>query len=144
MELRMTIGKRLKELKIALKVTSATLAEKLEIPVRTIGSYERDEAQPGVKFLNALIEHYRVNINWLITGKGEMFLSQKAETDLSYIADLKSKLNLSQDEIQGLIDILDCGASRDMVLKFIEIKHGNKEALDTLIHNLQGIKAIYG
>ena len=144
MELRMTIGKRLKELKIALKVTSATLAEKLEIPVRTIGSYERDEAQPGVKFLNALIEHYRVNINWLITGKGMMFLSQKAETDLSYIADLKSKLNLSPDEIQGLIDILDCGASRDMVLKFIEIKHGNKEALDTLIHNLQGIKAIYG
>lgn len=140
----MTIGKRLKELKIALKVTSATLAEKLEIPVRTIGSYERDEAQPGVKFLNALIEHYRVNINWLITGKGMMFMSTKAETDLSYIADLKTKLNLSPDEIQGLIDILDCGASRDMVLKFIEIKHGNREALDTLIHNLQGIKAIYG
>ena len=53
-------------------------------------------------------------------------------------------LDFTPEEIQGLIDILDCGASRDMVLKFIEIKHGNKEALDALIHNLQGIKAIYG
>ena len=140
----MTIGKRLKELKLALKITSATLAKKLEIPVRTIGSYERDEAQPGVKFLNALVECYHVNINWLITGKGSMFLSLKTETDLSYIADMKDKLSLTSSEMQGLVDILDCDASREMILKFIEIKRGNKEALDSLIHNLQGIKAIYG
>ena len=57
---------------------------------------------------------------------------------------MKDKLNLTSSEMQGLVDILDCDASREMILKFIEIKRGNKEALDSLIHNLQGIKAIYG
>ena len=144
MELRMTIGKRIKELRLNLGITSALLADRLAIPVRTIGSYERDEAQPGTKFLNALIEFYHVNINWLLTGNGAMFVSQKMETDISYIVKLKASLNLSEKEMEGLIDILDTDASRDMVLKFIEIKHGNKEALDSLIQNLQGIKAIYG
>ena len=140
----MGIGKRIKELRNYLHITSAELAQKLSIPVRTIGSYERDEAQPGPKFLNALIEHYHVNINWLLTGKGNLFISAKTEIDLEYLADLQNRLNLSNEEMTGLIDILDTDASREMVLKFIEIKKGNKEALDSLILNLQGIKAIYG
>ncbi len=140
----MNIGKRVKELKRALNVTSKELAETIDIPVRTIGSYERNEAQPGPKFLNALFEKYHVNINWLITGKGDMFTSTRTELDMSYLAQLKDKLNLSSAELEGLIEILNSDASRDMVLKFIEIKKGNKEALDSLISNLQGIKAIYG
>ncbi|MBQ9246560.1 helix-turn-helix transcriptional regulator [bacterium] len=140
----MTIGKRIKELKIALKLTSGEIAAKLDIPVRTIGSYERDEAQPGPKFLSALITILGVNINWLLTGKGNMFLSEKAEYDLAYISKMQDKFKLSDEELKGLIDILEADASREMIIKFIQIKKGNKEALDSLIYNLQGIKAIYG
>ena len=140
----MSIGKRIKELKAVLKLTSLELAKKLNIPARTIGSYERDEAQPGPKFLNALIVKFGVNINWLLTGEGNMFISKKTELDINYIANLKETFKLSNDELNGLIDILETDASREMVLKFIEIKKGNKEALDSLIYNLQGIKAIYG
>lgn len=140
----MTIGKRIKTIKNTLHLTSSQLAKQLGIPVRTIGSYEREEAQPGSKFLNALMENFSVNINWLLSGKGNMFISRKTECDLNYIATLKERLNLSEEEINGLLDILDSDASREMVLKFIEIKKGNKEALDSLIYNLQGIKAVYG
>lgn len=140
----MSIGKRIKEIKASLHLTSTELARQLNIPVRTIGSYEREEAQPGPKFLNALIETYCVNINWLLTGKGNMFLSRRAECDIQYIAQLQERFNLSESEIEGLVELLDVAASRDMVLKFIQIKKGNKEALDSLICNLQGIKAIYG
>ena len=139
----MTIGKRIKELKMMLKITSAEMALTLDIPVRTIGSYERDEAQAGAKFFNALIEKYQVNINWLLTGNGNMFISSKAEIDVKYLAKIEQQLNLTPEELEGLIQILDADASRDMVMKFIEIKKGNKEALDSLIQNLQGIKAIY-
>ena len=139
----MTIGKRIKELKTRLKITSAEMANELDIPVRTIGSYERDEAQAGAKFFNALIEKYQVNINWLLTGIGNMFISSKTEIDVKYLAQIEQQLNLTAEELDGLIQILDADASRDMVMKFIEIKKGNKEALDTLIQNLQGIKAIY-
>lgn len=140
----MTIGQRLKEIKAALKITTKELAETLGIPVRTIGSYERDEAQPGPKFFNTIHEKYHVDINWFLTGKGHMFISEKTQADINYIADLQDRLKLTASEIDGLIDILDSAASREMVFKFIEIKRGNKEALDSLIYNLQGIKAIYG
>ena len=140
----MTIGKRLKEIKSVLKITSRELAENLGIPVRTIGSYERDEAQPGPKFFHCIHEKYNIDINWFLTGKGYMFISEKTQADINYIADLQNRLKLTASEIYGLIDILDSAASREMVFKFIEIKRGNKEALDSLIYNLQGIKAIYG
>ena len=139
----MTIGKRIKELKEKLRITSAEMAQELDIPVRTIGSYERDEAQAGAKFFNALLEKYNVNINWILTGNGDMFISSKTEIDVKYLAEIEQKLNLTALELEGLIQILDSDASRDMVMKFIEIKKGNKEALDSLIQNLQGIKAIY-
>ena len=140
----MTIGKRIKELKTILHLTSLEMANELSIPVRTIGSYERDEAQPGPKFLNALIDKFCVNINWLLSGRGNMFITKKAEKDIAYIAQLQERLKLTNEELNGLIDILDADASREMVLKFILIKKGNKEALDSLIYNLQGIKAISG
>ncbi len=140
----MTVGKRIKRLKNRLNLTSATLAEKLSIPVRTIGSYERDEVPPSEKFLNALISNFHVNINWLLSGIGEMFINAKDENDLLYINKLQDKYNLSDDEVDGLLDILESSASREMVLRFIQIKKGDKEALDNLIYNLQGIKAIYG
>lgn len=140
----MTIGLRVKELKKVLKITSLQMSQALSIPVRTIGSYERNEAQPGPKFLQSLFEIYHVNINWLIAGKGEMFISTKDEADISYLAKKCESLNLSQKELDGLISVLDSQASREMVLKFLQVKNGNKEALDSLISNLQGIKAIYG
>ncbi len=139
----MTIGKRIKELKAKLGITSAEMAKELNIPVRTIGSYERDEAQAGAKFFNALIAKYQVNVNWLLSGNGNMFISSKTEIDVKYLAQIEQQLNLTTEELDALIDILEADASRDMVMKFIEIKKGNKEALDSLIQNLQGIKAIY-
>lgn len=140
----MTIGERIKNLRKNLNITAKDFASILQIPLRTIGSYERDEAQPSPKFFNALIDIYHININWLLTGEGNIFLSEKVEKDINFISLLKERFSLSDEEINGLLDILDSDASKDMVLKFISVKNGDKEALDTLIYNLQGIKAIFG
>ena len=140
----MGIGKRIKELRAELHLTAGEIASGLDIPVRTIGSYEREEAQPGAKFFSALIDKYHVNVNWILTGKGNMFISKILEIDDSFITYFQEIFNLTEKEVTGLIDLLNSEASRDMVLKFIQIKNGNKEALNTLLYNLQGIKAIYG
>ena len=126
-----------------MNVTAKDFADILQIPLRTVGSYERNEAQPSPKFFNALIDIYNININWLLTGDGNVFLNEQNKIDESFISLLKSKFNMSDDEIAGLIDVLGSDASKEMVLKFISIKRGDKEALDSLISNLQGIKAIY-
>lgn len=139
----MNIGKKIKEIRTALHMTAADLAVKLNIPVRTIGCYERNEAQPGAKFFIALIEQLSININWLLAGKGNMFIAQKNEFSVNYAVKIQEKMNLTPEELAGLLDILDSEASRDMLIKLILVKRGNKEALDSLIYNLQGIKAIY-
>lgn len=139
----MNIGERIKNLRKNMNVTAKDFADILQIPLRTVGSYERNEAQPSPKFFNALIDIYNININWLLTGDGNVFLNEQNKIDESFISLLKSKFNMSDDEIAGLIDVLGSDASKEMVLKFISIKRGDKEALDSLISNLQGIKAIY-
>ena len=137
----MSIGKRIKELKTVLKLTSLDLAKELDIPVRTIGSYERDEAQPSAKFVNALLKTKKVNANWLVSGDGTMFLENEEPSNAQNIIPFNKITNLTEIEKEGIIEILATEASKDMVLKLVEIKKGNKEALDSLIQNLQGIKA---
>ena len=140
----MSIAKRIKEIKLTLRLTSLELAQKLDIPVRTIGSYERAEAQPSPKFLSALYENLNIDVNWLLSGKGNMFLTKKANLNVGGMVDLQETFELSSEQVAGLFELLNSTASREMVLKLIEIKKGNKEALDGLLQNLQGIKAIYG
>ena len=140
----MNIGERIKNLRKSLNITAKDFADILQIPLRTVGSYERNEAQPSPKFFSALIDIYGININWLLTGDGSIFLNKHTEIDESFISLLKDRFEMSDEDIKGLMEILGSDASKEMVLKFISIKRGDKEALNSLISNLQGIKAIYG
>lgn len=140
---KMTIARRIKEIKLVLHLTSIELANKLDIPVRTIGSYERAEAQPSPKFLTALYEQLNIDVNWLLSGKGNMFLDRRVAISLGATANIQDKLDLTSEQLNDLIELLNSPA-KDMLLKLLEVKKGNKEALDGLLQNLQGIKAIYG
>ena len=125
-------------------MTSGEMAEKLNIPVRTIGCYERGEVLPSAKFLVLLYEKLGININWLLTGNGSIFLAPADKYDTNFVEKATEEFKISPAELDGLFEILGNEASKNMLLKFIEVKKGNKESLDALIDNLQGIKAIYG
>jgi len=89
----MTTGARLKELRKHLNITAKDLALATDIPVRTIGGYERNENPPNEKFLTKLIEQYNVNINWFLTGKGNMFalsepINKQYELSIETIQDI--------------------------------------------------------
>lgn len=139
----MTIGKRLKEFRALKHLTILEMSKELNIPVRTAGSYERGEVLPSSKFYSLMIERYNLNINWLISGRGTMFINQDIKKDNDSILQLQEKIKLSNDDMNKLIEMLKSDASRSIILKIIEIKKGNKEALNSLIDNLQGIKAVF-
>lgn len=82
----MSTGKRLKEIKKELNLTAAEMGEMLEIPSRTIGGYERDEAPPNQKFLNALVEKLHINVNWFLTGIGTKYLNKAELVDEDCLA----------------------------------------------------------
>lgn len=54
-------------------LAQSDFALKLGISPRAYINYERGERKPPYEMLNQLYEIYNVNLNWLITGKGEMF-----------------------------------------------------------------------
>jgi transcriptional regulator with XRE-family HTH domain len=70
------IGKRLKLIREAKGLNQNDLGLSLGIQYQHVSKYERGESVPTWENLIKLIDQYNVNINWLLTGKGKMFLSQ--------------------------------------------------------------------
>lgn len=68
----MTIGNRIKSIRVAKNMTQGELANYLGIPQSNLFRYENDTG----KLTSEKIEKFYqlgINVNWLITGEGEMF-----------------------------------------------------------------------
>lgn len=72
---------RIKTIRSKLNLSVAKMAEKIEIPARTITGYERGERMPSIEFLANLSIILNINANWFLTGKGNIFneLAQQDE-----------------------------------------------------------------
>lgn len=139
----MTIAKRLKEFKSIMHLTSLEVSKELDISVRTFGSYERDEALPGSKFYYMLINKYNVNVNWLISGIGTMFINQNLPYNNDSISQLQAEIKFSNNDMNALLEMLKAESGRKIILKLIDVKRGDKNSIDYLINSLEGIKAVF-
>ena len=89
----MTQGKRLKELREYLRLTQIKLAEKLKISKSAISKVESDLGNFSIEIYVKLVDFYDVNLNWLLAGKGEMFIKnsgtqeEKIETQVKRVLD---------------------------------------------------------
>ena len=71
---RMTdIKYRIKLLRTNLKLKQRDMTMALRIPSSAISKYERGEIKPSFKLLAKMAGIYNVNLNWLLTGTGNMF-----------------------------------------------------------------------
>ena len=68
---------RLKLLRKELNLTQQELADKLGIKRTTIGNYEVGRNEPVDSVISLICDRLNVNEEWLRTGAGEMFVSQK-------------------------------------------------------------------
>ncbi len=75
----MLIHERFKELRKYLKMTQTEFGEQLGKTMRTIQEYERANRAITDGVLLNLQEKFNVNIDWMRTGQGSMFLSEKKE-----------------------------------------------------------------
>ncbi len=133
----MSIGERLKFIRQDKKLTAKKLAEILNIPVRTIGGYERNENPPNEKFLKLLSEKLNVNINWLLTGYGSIY----EKLILNEI--LENNYNFTKEEAEQIAKLLENPTTKDLLLKFIKAKNGDIASIDNLIQTLNGIKVAF-
>lgn len=69
----MSLGKRLKQIRESLKLSQQQFAEKLSIKSQSVYKVEKDLNGLSNETLINLIKNYNVNVNWLLTGDGQMF-----------------------------------------------------------------------
>ena len=69
----------LKKIRKELDLSVAKLAAKLEIPAMTLTNYERGERTPSAQLFIQLNKKLNVNLNWFVTGEGQMFNTPKYE-----------------------------------------------------------------
>lgn len=85
----MLIHERFKELRKYLKMTQTEFGEQLGKTMRTIQEYERANRAITDGVLLNLQEKFNVNIDWMRTGEGSMFLEdsdKKMDSDIVNIA----------------------------------------------------------
>jgi len=72
-EIKKKIGSRIKAVISMLNISLKEAAEQAEVPYPSLQNWVRGRYYPGSDFLLWLAEK-GVNINWILTGKGEIFL----------------------------------------------------------------------
>jgi transcriptional regulator with XRE-family HTH domain len=91
---------RIKTLRTNLGLSQESFGAKLNIPGHQISKYERGEITPASSALLKLNEAYNVNLNWLLTGTGEMFIEHDRQsifpseiTSIESLTDIASVLH---------------------------------------------------
>ena len=79
----MGFGNRIKELRSSLDLSQQDFSQKLGMKPQALSRYEKEKVSPSVEIVKRLTDMFSINANWLLTGKGEMFLkdSTPAKTD---------------------------------------------------------------
>ena len=72
---------RMKKLREALNLSQKEFASGLKLKDTAISKYETGLVKPGADVLSKIGETYKVNLNWLITGDGDMF-SFSSDTEI--------------------------------------------------------------
>ena len=69
----------LKKLRIELNISAQKLADKIGSTQVSISNYETGKRKPSYEFLEALYKQLNVNLNWFVSGQGEMFNAAQNE-----------------------------------------------------------------
>jgi len=107
---------RLRKIRKTLGCTQDEFARHLKVSKPTVVRYESGGRKPDADFLSILINEFKVNINWLLTGNGEMFLKENL---------LESNITIdpNDEELCQLIDLLHIPKMRRSIMaEFDQLK----------------------
>lgn len=84
------IAENLRKIRSTLGLSVAKFAEKLKMSANTLTNYEQKRREPSATLFVQLNKELNVNLNWLVSSKGEMFLK---DTEIS----ATSKTEIAQE-----------------------------------------------
>ena len=81
-------AQRIKQIRTELNLSVSKLSKKINIPERTIVSYESEGRTPSIDFLAQLCKELNINPNWFLFGEGEIFNNSKSSLLQNCIEDM--------------------------------------------------------
>ncbi len=126
---------RLKLLRKKLGLSQKEMAAQLNIPFTMISKYENGKIKPGYDMLIKIALHYKVNLNWLLLGIGNMFIDH-IETSQKLLENNSFFINSTLEDYYYLFEkIFNLSLIEEFLtffINFIKAKNGNKKALKFL------------
>ena len=119
-------GRRLKFFRNTRDITISDLSAKTGLSKGMISETETGKNKPSPNLMLALLNIYNLNLNWLLTGEGEMFI-----TDAEKLPQEKKNFGEHNDEIHELLWHLE----HTLVVKlavvgfFLEYMHQNEDII---------------
>lgn len=80
---KMSISNRLREVMEYKGLNIKAFAELLDMPYRTLQNYLLNERDPSAEVLIKISDVLNVDLNWLMSGEGEMFRGSMNESELN-------------------------------------------------------------
>lgn len=129
--------------------TQKDFAEVLDMPWRTLQSYEQATTSIPSTFIFKLKNQFNISANWLLFGKGEMFLTQNSQK-LEFENSTLILENLTQEEIESALTTAyiqksiypifkDIGAEKSFWKELIE---GHRDRISAVFYLLRALKNI--
>lgn len=101
----MDISDRLKEVVSALNISQKELADNLNIRANTFSQYLTGTRKIPLDLLSEFALFSKCDLNWLITGRGEMFLSEPGKVEDGQAIKLKPKTELNADKLKHYLEL---------------------------------------
>ncbi len=86
--MKIFLGDRIKEIRNTKNLTQSEFARVLETSAGHISEIEAKKTTPGGEFLTSLLRKFNVNINWLLTGEGDIFINEDENRKLIDVKDI--------------------------------------------------------
>jgi len=83
-----SIGKRIKDIRIANHITQEEFARSINKNVAAVTSWESEKYLPGSDTLIEISKKYQINLNWLLLGESRMN-KEKEDPDVTIPDDIK-------------------------------------------------------
>jgi transcriptional regulator with XRE-family HTH domain len=124
------IHNRLKLIRKTLGFSQVEFCRHLDVSKPAYVRYENGTREPKIKVLNTLRDKYNVDINWLISGRGEMFLDEEKKKMLGEVYEGEEK-----ETVEELLYYLEnAPVIRFAVLEyFMNYLYQNKDMIDAQI-----------
>lgn len=93
----------MKAVRKKLGLSQQEMGEALKVNASAISQMENNHIKPSLDTLIVLSKTYQVDLHWLITGKGEMFVSNEEKTQADTTRNLNKIKAFINEELMGLV-----------------------------------------